>query len=283
MALRLRARVLAWVALALILPCAICCTASDESGKDRTGVLTPAWEGIETMRLTIVYDNNAFDRRLQAEWGFACWVEYGDTNLLFDTGGNGSTLLSNMSVLGFDPQTIDVVVLSHIHGDHTGGMEGLLATGVRPEVYVPITFPTRYKNQLRELVTVHDVDGPQEILSGIHTTGKMGTSVPEQGLVLETSQGLVVITGCAHPGVDKMVRRAKDTYDGQIHLVVGGFHLGSASTARVRDICAAFRQLGVQKLAPCHCTGDRAMRVFGTEFGDSYLRCGVGWGIDLTE
>jgi len=237
----------------------------------------------EAARLTIVYDNNAHDPRLQTAWGFGCWVEYGKTNLLFDTGGDASILLSNMTALDFDPLTIDVVVLSHIHGDHTGGMEGLLAMGVCPEVYVPVTFPTRYKNELRELVMVHEVDESEEILPGVYTTGKMGVNVPEQGLVLETSQGLVVITGCAHPGVDNMVRRANDMYDGEIHLVVGGFHLGSASTARVRDICADFRQLGVQKLAPCHCTGDRAMRVLATEFGDSYLRCGVGWGIDLTE
>jgi len=281
MVLRLRARVLAWAALALILPCVICCAASDGGGEDRTGHLTPAWDGAETMRLTIVYDNNAFDQCLQTEWGFGCWVEYGETNLLFDSGGDGSVLLRNMSVLGFDPQTIDVVVLSHIHGDHTGGMEGLLATGVRPEVYVPVTFPTRYKNQLRELVTVHDVDEPREIVPGIHTTGKMGTSIPEQGLLLETSQGLVVITGCAHPGVDKMVRRAKDVGRGEICLVIGGFHLGSASTSRVQQICAAFRELGVQKVAPCHCTGERAMDILATEFGDNYLAAGVGRVFDL--
>jgi len=277
----LRARVLAWAALALILPFAICCTASDESGPDRTGNLTPAWEGAETVRLTIIYDNNVFDERLQTEWGFACWVEYGETNLLFDSGGDGSVLLSNMSILGFDPQDIDVVVLSHIHGDHTGGMEGLLATSVRPEVYVPVTFPTRYKNELRELVTVHDVDESQEILPGIHTTGKMGTNIPEQGLFLETSRGLVVITGCAHPGIDKMVRRTTEVGSGDIRLVVGGFHLGGASTAEVRGICAAFRELGVQQVAPCHCTGDQAMDIFADEFGDDYAPAGAGRVFDL--
>lgn len=120
------------------------------------------------------------------------------------------------------------------------------------------------------------MDESQEILPGIHTKGKMGTSIPEQGLFLETSRGLVVITGCAHPGVDKMVRRTKGVGGGNIRLVVGGFHLGSASTAEVRGICAAFRELGVQKVAPCHCTGDQAMDIFADEFGDDYVPAGVG-------
>jgi len=132
-------KVLVWAALSLILLSAVRCTASDES--------SAVWKEGQAMRLTIIYDNNVFDERLQTEWGFACWGEYGEANELFDSGGSVSVLLSNMSVLGLDPQAIDVVVLSHIHGDHTGGMEGVLATGVHPEVYVPVTFPTRYKNE----------------------------------------------------------------------------------------------------------------------------------------
>jgi len=247
--------------------------------------LTPAptrEELTEKMRLTVVYDNNAYDPRLRTAWGFACWLQRGDTNLLFDTGGDASILLSNMSALDLDPQSIDVVVLSHIHGDHTGGLMGLLATGTRPLVYVPVSFPARFKAQLRELVEVCEVDETQEILPGIHSTGEMGTGIREQGLIVQTSQGLVVITGCAHPGIVEMVRQAKAVVGGEIRLVVGGFHLGGASAGRVRDICAAFRQLGVQELAPCHCTGEGAMRTFASEFGDSYLPCGVGRVIELT-
>lgn len=229
--------------------------------------------------LTIVYDNNAYDTRLRTEWGFACWVQYGDTVLLFDTGGDGSILLDNLQALGLDPQEIDVVVLSHIHGDHTGGMESLLATGVRPDVYVPSTFPTQYKNELRESVTVHEVSGSQEILPGIYSTGKMGLNIPEQGLVLETSCGLVVVTGCAHPGIVDMVSRAKEVGQGDLYLVVGGFHLGDTSPAAVRQICGAFRELGVQTVAPSHCTGEEATGIFASEFGDDYLSAGVGWGI----
>lgn len=270
------------IVFALVILLTVYCTARPESSTKLTLTPLPAEELPENMSLTIVYDNNAYDPRLRTEWGFGCWVQDGETVLLFDTGGDGSVLLSNLSTLGLAPQDIDVVVLSHIHGDHTGGMESLLGMGVRADVYVPVTFPTRYKNQLRELVTVHEVSEPQEILPGIYTTGKMGANIPEQGLVLKTTQGLVVITGCAHPGIAQMVRRAKDVGQDDIQLVLGGFHLGSASPAQVRQICATFRELGVQNVAPCHCTGERAMEIFATEFGDHYVTVGVGWGTDLS-
>jgi len=276
-------RVVRGIVFVLVILLTVHCTARPESSTKPALTPLPAEEELpENMSLTIVYDNNAYDPRLRTEWGFACWVQYGEAILLFDTGGDGSILLNNLSTLGLVPQDVDVVVLSHIHGDHTGGMESLLGTGVRPDVYVPVTFPTRYKNQLRELVTVHEVSEPQEILPGIYTTGKMGVNIPEQGLVLKTTQGLVVITGCAHPGIAQMVRRAKDVGQDDIHLVLGGFHLGGASPAQVRQICETFWELGVQSVAPCHCTGERAMEILATEFGDDYVTAGVGWGADLS-
>ena len=78
------------------------------------------------MKLTIVYDNNAFDPRLKTAWGFSALVEYDGHTLLFDTGGDAPTLLENMDILEIDPAQIEKVVISHDHGDHTGGLEGLL-------------------------------------------------------------------------------------------------------------------------------------------------------------
>ena len=272
----------AWVILL-----AVRCTAQPGPATEQAPTALPrAAEPGEGMGLTIVYDNNAcpaeaMDSRLRTAWGFACWFERGDTSVLFDTGGDASILLANMEFLGLDPQDVDVVVLSHIHGDHTGGLAGLIAAGARPVAYVPVSFPAQFKSQLREWVTVHEVGQPQEILPGVHTTGEMGTSIREQGLVVETDQGLVVITGCAHPGIVEMVRQAQAVLDGEIRLVVGGFHLGGASAGRIREVSAALQQLGVQRLAPCHCTGAQAMRIFAVEFGDNYVQCGVGRVIEL--
>lgn len=93
------------------------------------------------MTLTVIYDNNPSDPRFRTAWGFACWVETPDGVVLFDTGGDGPTLPNNLAEGGMDPRAVDAVVLSHAHGDHTGGLMGLLDAGARPTVYVPVSFP----------------------------------------------------------------------------------------------------------------------------------------------
>jgi 7,8-dihydropterin-6-yl-methyl-4-(beta-D-ribofuranosyl)aminobenzene 5'-phosphate synthase len=233
-------------------------------------------EEVKPMTLTIVYDNNAYDPRLQTDWGFASLIEWGDTTLLFDTGGDGDLLLSNMTKLNLDPSEVDIVVLSHIHGDHTGGLNHLLATGVQPLVYAPRAFPGDFKAQIRLETELVEVDQAMEISAGVYTTGEMGSGIIEQALVLKTSKGLVVVTGCAHPGVAEMVRQAKEVGGDEVYLVLGGFHLGQANKAEVEQIIATFRQLGVQKVAPCHCTGDKATGYFREVYGEDFIECGVG-------
>ena len=233
------------------------------------------------MKFTIVYDNNVYDERLQTKWGFSCWVETEGGIVLFDTGDDGATLLSNMSQLGLDPAEIDAVVLSHAHGDHTGGLGALLGTGVKPTVYVPASFSGPFKRDVQALTELVEVTEPLKIAPGIHTTGEVRGGITEQALAVESEDGLVVVTGCAHPGVEKMVRRAKESIGGDIALVMGGFHLGSAGRAQVERIMADFRAMGVQRVAPCHCTGDSARQMFSDEFGEDCTLVGVGWSVTL--
>ena len=230
------------------------------------------------MRFATIYDNRSLYPHLASRWGFACLV--GD-DLLFDTGGDGHTLLSNMAKMGIDPSRIGTVVLSHAHGDHTGGLGSLLGTGVRPTVYVPRSFPSRFKADVRSLTRLVEVHEPLEIRPGVHTTGEVGRGLVEQALAVETEKGLVVITGCAHPGVVEMVRHARQIGEGEVYLVLGGFHLGGVSGRRVERIIADFRRLGVQKVAPCHCTGDRAIEIFAEEYGEDFIRVGVGMVLDV--
>jgi len=275
--------VVLWVLCVGLLAAAAACSSTAGTALTPMPAQFPREEELpENMGLTIVYDNNPHDPHLESQWGFSCWIEYGDKVVLFDTGGDGSVLLRNMDQLELNPEDIDVVVLSHIHGDHTGGLEALLSTGARPEVYVPVTFPTNYKNQLRQWVTVQEVDGPEPVMPGVYSTGKMGVNIPEQGLILQTERGVVVMTGCAHPGISSMVQQAKDVMQDDIWLVLGGFHLGDATAAQVHEICNTFRELGVQNVAPCHCTGDQAMQILDAQFGDGYLKVGVGWSLDLS-
>jgi hypothetical protein len=139
-------------------------------------------------RITIVFNNIAYDTSLTTSWGFAAFIEYDGHVLLFDTGGSGSILLENMEQLGLDPQLIEVVVLSHIHGDHTDGLIDLLYTGIKPIVYLPKAFPQPFKYTVQVHTEVVEVREPIEILPGIYSTGELGAIV-EQALILETSSG----------------------------------------------------------------------------------------------
>lgn len=229
-----------------------------------------------TVTFTVVYDNNGYDPGLQAAWGFACLVETGGATVLFDTGGDAPTLLGNMARLGIDPLTIEAVVLSHIHGDHVGGLTGLLDAGARPTVYVPAVFPALFKNSVSARTDLVEVTEPMEIEPGLYTTGEVGSGIVEQALAVETEDGLVVVTGCAHPGVVEMVDRASAVFGKDILLVMGGFHLGNATQGQLEGVVDGFRHLGVRMVAPCHCTGDRARQLLAESFGSDYVAAGVG-------
>jgi 7,8-dihydropterin-6-yl-methyl-4-(beta-D-ribofuranosyl)aminobenzene 5'-phosphate synthase len=237
----------------------------------------------ESLTITIVYDNNAYDGRLKTAWGFAALLAYHDQTLLFDTGGDGQTLVENMRILEIDPTQIESVLLSHAHGDHTGGLSTLLELGARPSVYLPPSFSASFKNQVGRRTEVIEVTPGLSITEGMFTTGEMGRSIPEQALIIQTDQGLVVITGCAHPGIVEIVEQAREMFDRPVRLVLGGFHLGGKSKAEIDAILTDFRRLQVEQVAPCHCTGDQAIAMFAAEYGQDFIQAGVGKTIVLSE
>jgi len=245
-----------------------------------TFTATPETQPMEIntmLTITVLYDNVAHDARLQTDWGFACLIEGLEQPLLFDTGGNGDILLRNMHALGVDPQTVRTVVLSHAHGDHTGGLATFLAKNPDVAVYLPQSFPANIKETVRRAGAAFvEVSEPTAIVIDAHTTGELGSPIREQALVLETPHGLVVITGCAHPGIAVLVRQARATVAGDVYLVLGGFHLGEASAAQIATTIAELRELGVQHIAPSHCTGDAARRAFAEAFGQDYRESGLG-------
>lgn len=228
-------------------------------------------------RLHVVFNNVPYKSGLVTAWGFACLVETSQTTVLFDTGGNGDILLSNMTALGLDPAAIDVVVLSHIHGDHTGGLGTLLKRNADVTVYVPQSFPAAFQNEIERLgARTETVSGPRSISDGIHSTGEMGTGIKEQALIVDTPQGLVVITGCAHPGVAAMVEQASADLGKSIDLLVGGFHLGGSSGHEIEAIIERLKAVGVKRIAPSHCTGDAAIGRFRARWGADFIEGGLG-------
>ncbi len=223
---------------------------------------------MKSLSITIFYNNLLHDERLEAAWGFACFIKGLEKNILFDTGGSGPILLSNMKKLGIKPQDVDVIFLSHNHPDHTGGLWDLLKEKHKLTVYLPESFPEDFKKRIKALGA--------DFLSINKPIGELGRGIIEQSLVLGTEKGLVVITGCAHPGIAVILRKSKQMREGQIYLALGGFHLTSYSEAWIRRVIHSFKEMGVMKVGPGHCTGEKALELFKKNWEENFLEAGCG-------
>lgn len=230
------------------------------------------------MVITIVYDNNPGRKDLTPGWGFACVVQGLEKTILFDTGGDGRILLENMRRLSLDPGGIDAVVISHIHGDHTGGLSAFLRTRGGVPVYVPAGFPADFQKEIQSVGgRVVEADEAVTICPGAWTTGTLAKgAIEEHGLCVAAGEEWVLITGCAHPGVANMAARAKQVTGGRWHLVMGGFHMGSQSRREIGAVIDRLEDLGVERVAPCHCSGGSARKLFKERFGDRCELAGVG-------
>jgi len=240
--------------------------------------------------ITVLYNDIAGDPRLEDAHGLSCWIEGAEKTILFDTGGDGHLLLENMQKLGKDPKRIDMVIISHQHWDHSGGLFTLQRAAGPVKVFVPKDFPMVFVGHIEKLggdVTL--VDGPTEILPGIHSTGQMGTENlardrREQSLVLDTTEGTAVLTGCAHPGIVDIVKRAKEMRSEKIAMALGGFHLKVLDEYGVDGVIKELKDLGVEKMAASHCTGELdgpQLGMFERAWANDFIPFGCGVTVQL--
>ncbi|MGC9443986.1 MAG: MBL fold metallo-hydrolase [Candidatus Methanospirareceae archaeon] len=216
--------------------------------------------------LRIAYDNDA-QTGFESDFGFSCLIELErKRSLLFDTGSSRDILAFNLQQLHVKSETIDTIVLSHEHGDHTGGLEAVLHPGVR--VFVPSSFSRNLKHAIAQMADVVEVVLPQEIVPGVYTTGELGAwQKKEQSLVLKTPNGMVVVTGCGHPGLEAILAAAA-TF-GQLYGVIGGFH-GFNRLELLREL---------DLIVPCHCT--RYKRAILERYPEKTKWCGAGMVLEL--
>ena len=227
--------------------------------------------------LISVYDNYQVNSELKTGWGFGTVIKTSKETILFDTGGDSEILLYNMNKLGIDPKSIKEVVISHIHGDHVGGLEGFLKENPKVKVYIPSSFPNSIKEMIKRYKSeAIDISKPQKISDFIYTTGKLYGPPEEQSLIIDSKKGLIIITGCAHPGIVNIIKKAKEIMkEDKVYLVLGGFHHPPVSCVK------EFRKLNVKKVAPSHCTGDVVRNAFKKEYKEDFIEYGVGKIIEI--
>src|SRR5262245_14200490 len=212
------------------------------------------------VQITVLYDAFGKASAMQKDWGYAALIEYGGKRILFDTGNNPDVLAQNAKAKGIDLSKLDFVVMSHRHGDHMGGMAYLLSVNPKVKIYAPKEGFGVYGADLPGSFYRKDVSLPQEqryydgkppdlmrfgsawpaanfelidklteIAAGIHVialvSDKPGTlELRELSLTIDTPDGLAIVVGCSHPGIDKIVEAAAKI-NPRVHFVAGGFHL----------------------------------------------------------
>jgi 7,8-dihydropterin-6-yl-methyl-4-(beta-D-ribofuranosyl)aminobenzene 5'-phosphate synthase len=221
------------------------------------------------MKLTIVYDNEVKKPGLEADWGFSCLIEVPNApSILFDTGTSGSILLHNMNELEIAPESFGIIVISHPHGDHTGGLRDVLRLNKEAEIYLPASMGTIPG---RKVVKVKNA---AQICENVFSTGELGGI--EQSLAINTDKGILVVVGCSHPGVGNIIDaaarlkpHAEASKFGKIYGIIGGFH-GFRDFGRLADLSL---------ICPCHCTAYKSEII--RLYPEKCLECGAGMVLEL--
>jgi 7,8-dihydropterin-6-yl-methyl-4-(beta-D-ribofuranosyl)aminobenzene 5'-phosphate synthase len=269
--------------------------------------------------ITVLYDAFGRDSPMKKDWGFSALIEVGGKRILFDTGNNSAIFAHNVRAKGVDLTQLDFVVMSHRHGDHMGGLNYLLSVNWDVAIYAPKenfgvfgsslpgTFYRRNESLPPEMRyfdgeppgTLHSgTPWPQgkftwlsettEVAPGFHLIVLKGSwgvdlDVMEVSLAIDTADGIVLVVGCSHPTIEKIVEAAIAAIGKPMHLVIGGLHLLPAQDDETRRIATALHdRWKVRWLAPVHCTGEPAFQILSETFGDRYLYAGVGTTVSLT-
>ena len=268
-------------------------------------------------RVTILYDAFGNSPALTKDWGFAAYIEYGGKRILFDTGNDARIFAHNVRATGVDLAALDFAVISHRHLDHTAGLSYLLSVNPTVRIYAPkesfgvfgSSLPSSFYRKEESLpdsmryyggappetmtfgsawpeAKFEVIDKTIEVAPGIHIVSLVSDNpgtreLRELSLVIQTRGGVMVVAGCSHPGIDRIVAAAT-AIDPRVSLVMGGFHLPAAPDAEIARIAGALKDtLKVDRLAPGHCTGEPAFAQFRKMWGERYLYAGVGSVIEL--
>ena len=269
-------------------------------------------------RVTILYDSFGKNPSLTMDWGFAALVEYGGKRILFDTGNNAKIFEHNVKAVGVDLGNLDFVVMSHRHGDHMGGLAYLLKVNPTVKIYAPkersgvygddqpssawyrkdASLPAEqryYSGAPPEIIHMGEawpganfqlIDRNTEIAPGMDlialVSDRPGTlELHELSLAIRTPDGLVLVVGCSHPGVEHIVQEAT-AINPHINILFGGLHQIQAPDPEVERIATVLHnQYRLERVAPGHCTGEPEFAALKKTFGDHYVYAGVGSVVDL--
>ena len=234
------------------------------------------------MKITVLTDNNSLiDQYYLAEPAFCLFIEEDNRRILFDT-GYSNVFRRNGEKLGIDFNTIDAVVISHGHNDHTGGLQYLGDLKQPIDLYchpdadeekhyegLDISSPVKF-SQLNGNFKVHMSDKPVHITEKLIFMGeierKWQNVVPleddfledDTAMVYLCDEGIFIITGCSHSGIINICEYAKKiTGISHIKGIIGGFHMLNNEKLN-GEVSEYFASQDIDVIYPCHCTDLKA-------------------------
>jgi 7,8-dihydropterin-6-yl-methyl-4-(beta-D-ribofuranosyl)aminobenzene 5'-phosphate synthase len=227
------------------------------------------------MLVDIIFNNENLNQNFIPGWGFSALI---NRKILFDTGEKFDYLVHNAKNMGIDIEAIEVIIISHNHWDHTGGLWQLLQNNNKRKVYCCSDFSPEFKQRVNKLgPELIEVNTPIAITPYLFTSGQMVATyhqqpLYEQALILKLKDGIGVITGCAHPGIVKILKEIKRQFPGDdIIFVWGGFHLMNKENRQIEVIAQEIKKMGVKKIGPTHCSGFQAQNIFKRLYKDNFI------------
>jgi len=268
-------------------------------------------------RVTILYDAFSDSKEVTKDWGFSALVEHEGKRILFDTGNNAAIFEHNVKALGVDLTKLDFVVISHRHADHSTGLKYVLKVNPTVTVYAPResssqfggvypqtffraapSLPSKMRyfdgnypdkmsaGQLYDGGTFELIDAQTEVAPGIFLIPTISKNpgtleLHELTLAMKGPQGLVLVVGCSHPGIEEILQAATPI-DSHFRIVFGGLHLVTTPEDQIDVLVSNLKnKWKLQKIAPGHCTGEAAFLRFQKAYGDDYYYAGAGSRLDV--
>jgi len=239
---------------------------------------------VKSVNVTVLIDNNPYGN-LSSPWGISLYIETENLTILFDAGSSPEALKANSEKLGIDLASLNIVVISHEHADHTLGLSYIAELNRNLTVYVPRHMSGSRKAWIRSLgFNISEVEDTTVISCGVAVIGELYGPPYEQALAINVKNlGLIVFVGCSHPGVDKIVAKAKEDLNSKPYAVIGGFHLSGASEEKMKSIANNLLKIGLKKIYPIHCSGAAFRKLLREKYPEAYGDGHVGLRVTFQE
>lgn len=227
-----------------------------------------------------------------AEAGLSIYIEHNNHKILFDTGLSGTCVINNSKECNLNLKEVDTIVISHGHNDHAQGLQNLIkqidnctifarneifekkfSKGYRRKIFSGISYKALdIKNETIKLTTISDTTEIYDdifLITNVPKTNKYETIpkrfilennssdqfIDETSLAINTSDGVILIVGCAHNGIVNIVSHTKKILNKKVKAIIGGTHLKDAKDEHFDFVVNFLKEQDLELIAPGHCTG----------------------------